>query len=359
VANIQERIGKDGTAKYRVQIRTGRKYVTRTFRRKTDADRWARDTETDMGRGLYQQTVESQKHTFGDMVDRYVGNVLPAKSPSTSRAQVQQMEWWKNELGHHLLAEITPAMIVECRDELLRGVTRDGTKRSPSTVTRYLAALSHCYSVAMKEWGWVDDTPMRKISRPKEPTGRVRYLDKGEVERLLDICRDSSNDYLYSIVLLAVSTGMRKGEILSLTWDRVELDRGVLILSSEQTKNRTARAIPLAGQAHAEMLRLKRVPRRIDTKLVFPGSATSTEPKPINIDNAWRKVLELADIKDFRFHDLRHTAASHLAMNGATLAEIAEVLGHKTLAMVKRYSHLSEQHTSDVVRRMNEGLLGA
>ena len=137
-------------------------------------------------------------------------------------------------------------------------------------------------------------------------------------------------------------------EILSLAWKDVDFGRSVIVI--HETKNNEPRAIPLTGRAFGLMKNLSRV-RRLDSHLVFPGQ---NPRRPIDIRAAWDTAVKKADIQDFRFHDLRHCAASYLAMNGASLAEIADVLGHKTLQMVKRYAHLSEQHTAGVVARMNE-----
>jgi integrase len=140
--------------------------------------------------------------------------------------------------------------------------------------------------------------------------------------------------------------------LLSLRWPDVDLKRGTLTF--QQTKNGERRTVPLTGPALALMQQHARV-RRIDTVLVFPNK---TGKRPVGIREAWEYAVKRADVADFRFHDLRHTFASYLAMNGASLLEIAEVLGHKTLAMVKRYAHLSEAHTRGVVERMNRAVFG-
>jgi integrase len=359
MATIYEREYPSGEKSFRAQVRVkGYPTLSATFDRKTDARIWSQKIETEMRAGRYVDTVEAQRHTFGDMIDRYIEDTLPGKSAGTVRAQMHHLLWWKQRLGKYMLSMVTPALIVEARGELLKGTTPHGDRRAPSTVVRYLAALSHCYSIAMKEWGWVEDTPMRKVSKPKESSGRTRFLSDDERTRLLDACRESRNPHLYTIVVLAMSSGMRRGEIANLRWDQVDLQRAVIRLLSDDTKTSHARAVPIAGPAHEGLLSLAEAKVRPLNNLVFASADPSSRAKPIEFQNAWKKALERAGIEDFRFHDLRHTAASYLAMNGATLAEIAEVLGHKTLAMVKRYAHLTEQHTSGVVRRMNAAVFG-
>ena len=287
------------------------------------------------------------------MVDRYLRDVLPTKRPNSQTGQERQLRWWKNQLGPYALADVTPALIIQYRDKLATEPTKPKSPgqapryRSPSTVVRYLATLSHAFTVAMKEWQWLDDNPMRKVSKPKEPRGRIRFLADDERERLLKACRESGNPDLYLVVVLALSTGARSMEIMALRWSQVDLGRHVITL--HETKNGEVRALPLVGHAY-ELMQGRSKVRRIDTDLVFPGR---NPQKPIELRAAWEAALKRAAIMDFRFHDLRHTCASYLAMNGATLAEIAEVLGHKTLQMVKRYAHLSHAHTSRVVESMN------
>jgi integrase len=147
---------------------------------------------------------------------------------------------------------------------------------------------------------------------------------------------------------------MRKMEILTLRWPDVDLDRGLVML--QRTKTGERRGVPLRGPALEAVRELARQPRRIDTDLLFPG--TKNPRRPMEIDRAWTVALARSGVKDFRFHDLRHSCASYLAMNGASLAEIAAVLGHRSLSMVSRYAHIAESHVAGVVERMNRAVLG-
>ncbi len=352
MAYIQRRATKDGRPRYRVQVRLrGHPVQTATFERKTDAKRWAQQVESAIREGRHFKTSEAKRHTLGDLVDRYIRDVLPQK-PKSQHVQTTQLLWWKEQLGEYTLADVTPSLVAECRDRLAAGTVRAGKQRSSGTVNRYLAALSHAFTTAVREWGWVDDSPVRKVSRLKEPQGRVRFLDDDERQRLLDACRESRNRYLYPAVVLSLSTGIRQGELLRLEWADIALDRGVIVL--HETKSGDRRAVPLAGHALSVMQELSKV-QRIDTPVVFPGRKSGTS---MNLRTSWDYALMRAGIENFRWHDLRHSTASYLAMNGASLAEIAEVLGHKTLQMVKRYAHLSDQHTAGVVASMNEKIFG-
>lgn len=357
MASIEKRTSSDGKSSYRVKVRLkGLPTESASFERKTDAQKWAASIESAIRENRHFKTTEAKRHTLNELIDRYIRDVLPTK-PKSRDKQKAMLEWWKGEIGSYALSDVSPALIAESRDKLAAGKTKRGTQRNPATVVRYLAALSVCFTHAVKEWGWIDDSPMRKVTKPKESRGRVRFLSDDERARLLKACKESSNAYLYPAVVLALSTGMRSGEIMGLTWDVLDLNRGRAIL--HETKNGERRAVAITGHALEVVKEMGKV-RRIDSNLLFPSKeiAPQKPQKPIDLRAPWLAALKKADIQDFKFHDLRHSAASYLAMNGASLAEIAEVLGHKTLQMVKRYAHLSEGHTARVVESMNQKIFG-
>ncbi|GAB4260122.1 MAG: site-specific integrase [Methylomicrobium sp.] len=353
MANIRKRTKQTGEIYYTVQVRLkGYPVQTASFERLTDARKWAQSVESAIREGRHFKTSEAKRHTFQDVFERYIRDVLPQK-PKSMDKQKAQLEWWNERLGPYCLADITPALIVKFRDELANGITCRGTRRSPSTVVRYLAALSHVFSYAAGEWELLTDNPVRRVKKPKEAPGRVRFLDDNERERLLTACRESKTDVLYLCVVLALSTGMRYGEMMRLQWKDIDLRGGAIILN--ETKNGERRRVPITGLA-LELLRQHAKVRAIDTPLVFPGKYKRQQP--LDITDAFEYALKKAGISDFRWHDLRHCTATYLAMNSASLAEIAEVLGHKTLAMVKRYAHLSDGHVSSVVAAMNQKIFG-
>ncbi len=354
MAYIQERKTDNGATHFRVQVRLkGHPTATATFDRKTDAKLWAQQTEAAMREGRHFKTAEAKKHTLGALIDRYIENVIPTK-PKNGSSTTAQLLWWKKQIGYCLLSDLTPALIAEQRDILLKGKTIKGTIRSPSTVVRYLAALSHAITIATKEWGWLEDSPMRKVTKPTEPRGRVRFLDDSEREALLASSKGSSNPYLYIVVVLALSTGMRQGELMNLRWENIDIFKGKIIL--HETKNGERRVVALRGHA-LELVQSYGLTKGQIFGLLFPSKDDAD--KPMDLRFPWEQALKKGNISNFRFHDCRHSCASYLLMNGASLAEIAEVLGHKTLSMVKRYAHLSESHTSNVVEKMNQKLFGA
>ena len=345
--------GKRGVS-YEARVRLkGFPRVQATFKRVTDAKRWIQQTEAAMREGRHFKTVEARRRTLGDLVTRYLEQVAPLKKDEANRRR--HLEWWADELGALCLSDVTASLIAEGRDKLMTETTHMHKKRSASTACRYLASLSHAFSMAVREWGWLEVNPVKRVTRPKTPRGRVRFLSEDELGRLMAACNESAHPYIKTIVVMAIATGMRRGEILGLTWSAVDFERSRVTL--EHTKNGERRVVPLAPVVIAALREHGRV-RRLDTDLLFPGRQTDAGTVgPVNIRKAWLTVSKAAQLEDFKFHDLRNTTASYLAMNGASMREIADVLGHKTMAMVKRYTHLSEAHTASVVNAMADRFL--
>ncbi|MEE9148433.1 MAG: site-specific integrase [Candidatus Tectomicrobia bacterium] len=344
MATILTRTGPHGT-RYQVRIRVRATQTSATFATLADARDWAAITEGTLRAQQRGLVPPAGQYTLGALIDRYIRDVLPTKPGATAVNYTTHLTWWQGQLGPVRLSDLTPARLAACRDRLAH-------TRAPATVNRYLATLGHALSVAGQEWGWLEASPMRRIRRLREPQGRVRFLSDEERGCLLEACAASSQPLLLPVVVLALSTGARKMEILRLAWHDVAFSQRRITLHA--TKNRERRAVPLTGRAFSEMQQLAKV-RYLHTALCFPRRDGRA---PIDLRHAWAQALATAHIADFRFHDLRHSAASYLAMNGASLVEIAEVLGHKTLQMVRRYAHLSEAHTTNVVAAMNTAIFG-
>ena len=349
---IDKRTHKDGAVSYRARVRIkGHPVIIKSFSSKTLAMKWKRDTESAIERGAFSYEKPGTRHTLSELIDRYIEKVLPTK-PKNARNVRQHLLWWKQELGSYLLSDIKPNLIAQKRDDLFSSPTCKNSPRSPTTVVRYLASLSHVFSVAVRDWEWMQENPVLKISKPKISNERTRFLSDEERTRLIKACQESESKGLYPVVILALSTGMRRGEILNLRWSDVYLDRGAILLQT--TKNGERRFVPLVGIA-LDLLRSRYVGQSVNT-LTFPASHSPS--KPIDIRSAWETALEKANISNFRFHDLRHTAASYLAMNQASLLEIGTLLGHKTVQMTKRYAHFSNIHIQSLSTALNNRFFG-
>jgi integrase len=225
-------------------------------------------------------------------------------------------------------------------------VARGDRKVSAYTVANELSVLRHMLRLA-RRWGYLDAAP--EIVLPRTPRGRLRYLDTDEIGRLLDACRQSRNRVLAAVVVLALHTGMRKGEILGLEWERVDLSSARIRLL--QTKSGEPRGVPINRAVYDVLIALEPDPVRRQGRC-FPAG---NDRRGSQIRTAFEAALVRAGITGFRFHDLRHTAASHLVMRGASLKDVQEILGHSDLRMTNRYAHLSPAHLRGAVERL-EGL---
>jgi len=344
MASVQKRVGKDGGVSYRVQVRVkGFAPESATFEKRSDALAWAAKIQSDMKVGRH--FGGAKRHTFGELVVEY----LPQAKDKV------RLEYWRGVFGSDTLDTITAVRITKAKDKLLGEEThrfatpasgdvesdakRPRAMRSGPTVNRYLAALSSCLSYAKNDLQWIERNPVEQIKKPSENRGRVRFLTDDERNRLLEVCR--RNPDLYLAVVLSLTTGARHGEIMSLRYQQVDFKRKLLTLY--ETKNGERRALPLVGEAYQLLQERSRV-RAINDDRIFPPTIRAKKAEHIDLRSAWESALQEADIKDFHWHDLRHTAASYLAMSNVSLVEIAKVLGHKTLAMVARYAHLSDGH---------------
>ena len=344
MATIQKRVGIDGSISYRVQIRLkGYTPESASFMRKTDASKWANDTEANMRAGRH--FGESKRHTFKDLSVEY----YPYAKDKV------RLAYWISVFGDNLLDTITPAKISKQRDKLLSEDTQNFTtpatgdiekdakrikaKRTGATVNRYLASLSSCLNYGIKTLQWIERNPCEKIQKPKESKGRVRFLSDDERIMLLKAC-EIHND-LYLAVVLALTTGARQSEVMSLRYSQIDFKRQIITL--HDTKNGDKRALPLVGSAFT-LLKARSSVRNLTDDRLFPPTQLAKKSEYLDLRQPWEKALKTAHINDFHWHDLRHTAASYLAMAGVTLVEISKILGHRTMQMVSRYSHLSEGH---------------
>ncbi len=318
--------------RWRVQIRrTGYPSITKTFAAKADAQAWARDKERQIDRGeLPTNHHELKAITVGDLLQRYRDTITPKK-----RGQQSERYMLGTIASHPLsqvhLSRLKPADIAQYRDERARSVT-------PSSVLRELAILSHMFTLAMKDWGIpLASNPVTLISKPAPNKARDRRLEEGELERLEAALSKVRNPYIKPAFFFAIHTGMRRGELLSLTWANVDLTNRTAYLPL--TKNGHSRTVPLSGNAIDV---LKELSSRSDTR-VFPITANA-------LRLAWERVRERADIDDLHWHDLRHEAVSRFFELGLSVPEVSLISGHKDARMLARYTHLKAE---DVAKKLN------
>ncbi len=336
---------KTPSGSYRALIRiTGWPHISKNFRRKRDAVDWARRTEDEMTRGVYVDRSLAERSSLSTAIDRYIKEVTPTKSPETARAERFKAENIKKHLGKYSLAALTPDIISKYRDKRLETV-------KPNTVRLELALLSHLFTIAMQEWRiGLNFNPVAGIRKPTAGKGRERRLYKDEEPRLLAAVDQHTNPMLGWVVRLALETAMRKNEILSLHKQDVDMQRRTILLID--TKNGETRTIPMSKEAERVLtLALECEERPKNTDLVFFGEpGRDGTRRPYIINKVWYQALERANIDGLTFHDLRHEATSRLVELGLSDQEVSAITGHKSMQMLKRYTHL---RTADLVGKLD------
>ena len=337
--------------------KTGWPTTAKTFRTKRDAEDWARGTEDEMVRGVYIRRATADRLTIATALDRYLKEVTPTKRPSSQEGERRRAAILKRELGQYSLAALTPEIIAGFRDERLAGLDRRNKKGEPipranNTVRLELALLGHLFTIAIKEWriglGW---NPVLNIRRPAPGPGRNRRLSAGEEKRLLNAIDEHSNPMLSWIAHIALETGMRASEILTLRRMQVDLKRRIVRLL--ETKNTQPRTVPLSLAA-VKFFRsaLNHPVRPIDTDLIFYGEpGKDGKRRPYQFNPVWMKIKREQGLADVRFHDLRHEAVSRFVEAGFSDQEVSAISGHKSMQMLKRYTHLRAE---DLVTRLDQ-----
>ena len=316
----------------RVQ-RKGQSSLAKSFNNKADALKWARNVESQLDLGTL-----SPKQTMPRLmpiVDRYVEEVTPTKK-GESQERYRAKQFRKTKLADMNIDKITGAVVAQYRDERLKQV-------SANTVRLELAFLSVVFEQCRKEWGLAVSNPIRQIRMPKPGNPRQRRLEAGEEEALLQACRESGANYLQTFVILAIETGMRFGELASVTWGNVHLDKRTIYLPD--TKNGSPRTVPLSTRA---LSALQTQPRSIDGRLFLAKSGSIRSAFLIALTKAQAtQPYSKNFLRELRFHDLRHEAVTRLFEKGLNPIEVGMVSGHKTLSMLQRYTHLRSEELVD------------
>lgn len=291
------------------------------------------DVQLKLAKGEYLGIYQEKKIPFDEYVKKYLDFSKANKANSSHRRDEVSTDHLKSFFKGKYVFEVTPRLIEKYKIKRLEKV-------GPAAVNRELACLKHMYSKAI-EWGYVKENPAKGIKLLKEPPGRLRYLSPEEVDSLIDACLE----HLRPIVLTAVNTGMRRSEILSLRWADVDLtNRKITIVN---TKNNESRVIPINQTLYEEFLKLI---KQVKGEYVF----SDKDGRPFgDIKKSFASALKEAGIKDFRFHDLRHTFGSHLVMQGVDLRTVQQILGHKDIKMTMRYAHLSPEYVQKAVEKLD------
>ncbi|KPK32599.1 MAG: hypothetical protein AMS24_03770 [Chlamydiae bacterium SM23_39] len=291
MASIYKRKLKKGHS-WRVLIHVkGYPKIYKDFERKEEAEDWAKETEMTIKRGRFKFNLHNKLHTLEELIERFLndGKIEHHKSAKDTK---RHLDFWKEKFGKFALVHITSEKIGKERQLLLDNNITKGTKifkRSPATINRYISSLSAIFSYA-KKLKWIDENPCFALSKLKESKSRDRILTNKEITHLLDACKESSNSYLYCIVLIALTTGARKGEILSLKWSDIDFNNQIAFL--RHTKNGHPRTIPLVNEIIKELKKIFEN-KKPNKELIF---ASKTSFGKIDIKKSWARALKKANI---------------------------------------------------------------
>ena len=330
MATLRKRPGPGGRAAWQAQIiRRGYGRHYKTFDTKAEAEAWARQIEGEKDRGVFVSRVEAESTTLAELLNRYEGEITPQKrGAAMERSHLKVIG--QDPIARCFVARITGRELTAYKNRRLAVV-------AGSTLNRELNVLSHVFTVAVQEWHihlpW--GNPVRLLSRPRVDDKRDRRLVGDELPRLLAAAQAYGGE-IGPLITWAIETAMRRGEIAAMRWEH--LDRRARVLLIPETKTRTPRRVPLSTAALAV---LDGLPQRLDGR-VFSIHAAS-------ISRAFAEACKAAGIEGLTFHDLRHEATSRLFEKGLGLMEVASITGHKTMQMLKRYTHLRAE---DLVGRL-------
>jgi integrase len=344
-------IRKLKSGRLNVQVRRdGHPPLSATFPNVTEAKAWARKIEGDIDQGKHYGF--SRVRTLADAIDTFTAGKTTIK---TADDRNRHLAWWRESFGNRKLFHFTADTVDDGRERLATENIEPNPKkparhRAPQTVRHYLMSLSACMEHARRKKHWIEKNPVADVDAPPVSPGRIRWLAPDERKRLLKACDASGNPDLGLVVRIALASGARQAEILYLRWRMLDLSRECAFLPTSKTGE--PRVMPLPGDV-ADALKARAKVRKIGSDLIF---ASPTDPnRPRNIWQAWGVARKVAKLPDFRFHDLRHTAATEMLRAGVDSRIVATVLGHRSLNMMRRYAHVAPELVVDAAKRGHRG----
>jgi integrase len=334
MGTIQKRLNGTFTARVRQK---GYPSKSRTFSTRQDAQRWITEAEAEMSRDCFVDTTVARKLILGTALAKYAEEVSPTKrGASEERFRLAAMQ--RDPIAAYSFAALRPPVIAAWRDRRLLSVCG-------STVNREITLLRHVIEIARKEWDVaLSENPVDAIRRPRSNPPRERRLSPSEQSVLLHACRRARSWWLAPIVELAIHTGMRQSEIRTLQWENINLAKHTALLPAAATKTLSTRTVPFDNRSMAVLENIRQAQKMPTQGPVFPNVTRDA------VKLAFKRALKRAGLSDFRFHDTRHEATSRFTELGLSPVEVASITGHKTLAMLQRYTHL---RAAELVKKLD------
>jgi len=342
---------KKGTG-WRARVRVGTHPPSqKTFDKKGDAKTWATQQEYKIKMNKILPELESKKHTVNDLCKRYLEKILVTDKDQHDRKK-GHLSHFRRGFGFKTLADLNKSDISNLVEELGKEITCRKTVRKQSTVARYVSTLNHCFEYGVNDLEWIPSNIVKKVSKPKESPPSTRYLEPDEFTKLLSQINITSPRLSRLFLVLAFS-GMRVGEALSIKAKDFSVEDNCVII--RKTKNKEIRRVSIFGAGFESLSDLieKNKSRGRDWQ-PFGGNSSKNYQ---SFRRLLIKSMDACKVKGFGFHGLRHTVASYLAMSGSQLQDIAEILGHKSIKMAARYSHLMEKHTKNKMQKLSESVI--
>ena len=327
-------INKRPSGKWQATVRRDGRSQSKSFSKRTDAVKWARETELRAEHTGLHDTATSNVcvMTLGQILERYRDEITSAKRCADNETYaVNGFLRSCPKLAGKRIDRLTTSDFINHRDRRLK-------KMKPATVVRELGWMQHAIDIACSDWGQQvrEGNPVKQVRRPRINNRRERRLQAGEWQALFDAVNEARLPLMKPLLALALATGMRRGELLSLQWKHVDLERCTVFLP--QTKNGRARTVPLSPSAVKVLANLPRNQQRC-----VPLSGNS-------VRLAFDRLRQRAGVVDLTFHDIRHEAVSRFVESGLSLAQVQMISGHRDLRMLMRYTHLQ---TDDIVTKLH------
>jgi integrase len=359
---VHERKGKKGITVWIYDFTLGGKRYRKTVgRNKQKAEKAERERWLEVEAGHSAPAAEANQKSLSQADDSRE-SCSPDSREFIEYLETRYLKWselhkksWRDDVYHAATLkrffgdlhfnQITPELLDRFMAERIKTPTKSGRDRSPTSVNRELELISSIFSRAILD-GVVESNPCKKVKKFAEDNERTRYLSPDEETRLLAQLV-GEREHLRSIVLMAIHTGMRRNEILSLRWSEVDLERGVIHVI--KTKSRRNRALPINEVVHRELAALQ---EQTDGAGGWVFRSTKTGSKFVDIKKGFTAACKASGISGLRFHDLRHTTGTRLGDDGTSTTTIAEILGHSDLRMTKRYTHATDPNKREAVERL-------
>jgi integrase len=374
MANIRARKTQEGVTRYQAFVRIkGYKPLMKTFDKYSKAAAWAKRIEVQMQDGTYVEQKALKKislsevhteedmmlykrsniETVGELLEYFKIYIAPERYTDPEKYTIMY-KWWDSQIGSIKLSNLTSSMLSSCKQILATEKIKKKDKkvvRKNNTINKYLMCISAVLTYAVEDLEIIENNPMKKVKNMPKSKGRTRFLSLEEIQKLSNECKNHS-PMIYLFFILLLSTGGRYSEVLHLRVEDINFESKQLFFLN--TKNKEHRGVPVDDKV-LNLIKDYIKENEIESGSIFKAKRNDGDYPFVR--KTFMDIFKKLGIEDFHIHDIRHTTASYVAMNGGSLLDIAEILGHKSLVMARRYSHLTQKHTESLLNKVRGKIL--